>query len=82
MVRFEHASINLELFIRRHPFETSRFLLDCITKHYREVRISDMWEKGRNGRNKLNIASYNVTSSFYVSVLLKTVLVIRRGVLD
>ncbi|XP_063884386.1 intermembrane lipid transfer protein VPS13D-like isoform X2 [Scylla paramamosain] len=36
LVRFEHASVNLEPFVRRHPFETSRFLLDCITKHYKE----------------------------------------------
>ncbi|XP_050720689.1 intermembrane lipid transfer protein VPS13D-like isoform X3 [Eriocheir sinensis] len=36
LVRFEHASVSLEPFVRRHPFETSRFLLDCITKHYRE----------------------------------------------
>ncbi|XP_071526978.1 intermembrane lipid transfer protein VPS13D [Panulirus ornatus] len=36
LVRFENASVNLEPFIRCHPFETSRFLFDCITKHYRE----------------------------------------------
>ncbi|MPC13445.1 Vacuolar protein sorting-associated protein 13D [Portunus trituberculatus] len=36
LVRFEHASVNLEPFVRQHPFETSRFLLDCITKHYKE----------------------------------------------
>ncbi|XP_064107510.1 intermembrane lipid transfer protein VPS13D-like isoform X2 [Macrobrachium nipponense] len=36
LVRFEHASVNLEPFIRCHPFETSRFLFDCITKHYKE----------------------------------------------
>ena len=40
LVRFENASVNLEPFVRRHPFETSRFLLDCITKHYREVRLT------------------------------------------
>lgn len=39
LVRFEHASVNLEPFVRRHPFETSRFLLDCITKHYKEVNL-------------------------------------------
>ncbi|XP_047493790.1 vacuolar protein sorting-associated protein 13D-like isoform X6 [Penaeus chinensis] len=36
LVRFEHASVNLEPFRRCHPFETSRFLFDCITKHYKE----------------------------------------------
>ncbi|KAK7078970.1 Vacuolar protein sorting-associated protein 13D [Halocaridina rubra] len=36
LVRFEHANVTLEPFIRYHPFETSRFLFDCITKHYRE----------------------------------------------
>ncbi|XP_042225636.1 vacuolar protein sorting-associated protein 13D-like isoform X3 [Homarus americanus] len=36
LVRFENASVNLEPFIRCHPFETSHFLFDCITKHYRE----------------------------------------------
>lgn len=37
LVRFENANVNLEPFVRCHPFETSRFLVDCITKHYREV---------------------------------------------
>ncbi|KAK3881484.1 hypothetical protein Pcinc_014068 [Petrolisthes cinctipes] len=36
LVRFENANVNLEAFVRCHPFETQRFLVDCITKHYRE----------------------------------------------
>ncbi|CAL4145247.1 unnamed protein product, partial [Meganyctiphanes norvegica] len=36
LVRFENAQVNLDPFVRCHPFETSRFLFDCITNHYRE----------------------------------------------
>ena len=37
LVRFENAQVNLSPFEKNHPFETSKFLVDCIVKHYREV---------------------------------------------
>ena len=39
LVRFENAQVNLKPFEKYHPFETSKFLMDCIVKHYREVSI-------------------------------------------
>ena len=34
MVKFEDAQVDLDPFIRVHPFETSAFLIDSILKHY------------------------------------------------
>jgi len=34
MVRFEDALVDLDPFVRIHPFETSAFLVDSILKHY------------------------------------------------
>lgn len=37
LIKFEDASIELEPFIRMHPFESRQFLIHSILKHYRDV---------------------------------------------
>ncbi|XP_058797313.1 intermembrane lipid transfer protein Vps13D isoform X2 [Phymastichus coffea] len=36
LIRFEDATIELEPFIRKHPFESSQFLIHSIIKHYKD----------------------------------------------
>lgn len=36
LVRFEDAAIELDPFVRIHPFETAEFLIDSIIEHYKE----------------------------------------------
>ncbi|XP_034948002.1 vacuolar protein sorting-associated protein 13D isoform X2 [Chelonus insularis] len=36
LIKFEGASIELEPFIKRHPFESSQFLIHSIIKHYKD----------------------------------------------
>lgn len=36
LIRFEDAVIELDPFIRVHPFETAQFLVDSIVEHYKE----------------------------------------------
>ena len=36
MVKFEDAQVDLDPFIRVHPFETSAFLIDSVLKHYED----------------------------------------------
>lgn len=40
LIKFEDAGVELEPFIRWHPFETSQFLWHSILKHYKDVRFS------------------------------------------
>ena len=35
LIRFEDANIELDPFIRQHPFESSQLLIDSIVKHYK-----------------------------------------------
>lgn len=37
LIKFEDATIELEPFIRKHPFESSQFLIHSIIKHYKDV---------------------------------------------
>lgn len=37
LIKFEDAGVELEPFIRYHPFETSQFLWHSIVKHYKDV---------------------------------------------
>ncbi|XP_014236722.1 vacuolar protein sorting-associated protein 13D isoform X1 [Trichogramma pretiosum] len=36
LIKFEDATIELEPFIRKHPFESSQFLIHSIIKHYKD----------------------------------------------
>ncbi|KFM78297.1 Vacuolar protein sorting-associated protein 13D, partial [Stegodyphus mimosarum] len=36
LIRFEDATIELDPFLRVHPFETAEFLIDSIVEHYKE----------------------------------------------
>ncbi|XP_015598611.1 vacuolar protein sorting-associated protein 13D isoform X2 [Cephus cinctus] len=36
LIKFEDATIELEPFIKRHPFESSQFLIHSIIKHYKD----------------------------------------------
>lgn len=36
LIKFEDASIELEPFIKKHPFESSQFLIHSIIKHYKD----------------------------------------------
>ncbi|KAK0083635.1 hypothetical protein PV325_008476 [Microctonus aethiopoides] len=36
LIKFEDASINLEPFVKKHPFESSQFLIHSIVKHYKD----------------------------------------------
>lgn len=36
LIRFEDATIELDAFVRIHPFETAGFLIDSIVDHYKE----------------------------------------------
>jgi len=38
LINFENATIELEPFIKKHPFENSQFLMHSIVKHYKDVR--------------------------------------------
>ena len=38
LIKFEDATIELEPYIRKHPFESSQFLVHSIIKHYKDVR--------------------------------------------
>lgn len=42
LINFENATIELEPFIKKHPFENSQFLMHSIVKHYKDVR-DDVW---------------------------------------
>lgn len=37
LIKFEDAAIDLEAFDRKHPFETSQFLIKTIIKHFKDV---------------------------------------------
>lgn len=37
-IKFEDAGVDLEPFIRRHSFETIKFLIHSIIKHFKDVR--------------------------------------------
>lgn len=45
LIKFEDAGVELEPFIRWHPFETSQFLWHSIIKHYRDVSLSFLIKK-------------------------------------
>ncbi|XP_057336557.1 intermembrane lipid transfer protein Vps13D isoform X1 [Microplitis mediator] len=36
LIKFEDASIELEPFVKKHPFESSQFLIHSIIKHYKD----------------------------------------------
>ncbi|XP_015113187.1 vacuolar protein sorting-associated protein 13D isoform X1 [Diachasma alloeum] len=36
LIKFEDASIELEPFVKKHPFESSQFLIHSILKHYKD----------------------------------------------
>lgn len=38
LINFENATIELEPFVKKHPFESSQFLIHSIIKHYKDVR--------------------------------------------
>lgn len=38
LINFENATIELEPFVKKHPFESSQFLMHSIVKHYKDVR--------------------------------------------
>lgn len=38
LIKFEDATIELEPFVKRHPFENIQFLLHSIIKHYKDVQ--------------------------------------------
>lgn len=39
LIKFEDATIELEPFIKKHPFESTQFLVHSIIKHYKDVRL-------------------------------------------
>lgn len=39
LIKFEDAAVDLKPFERRHPFETSQFLINSIIKHFKDVSI-------------------------------------------
>lgn len=39
LIKFEDATIDLEPFIRMHPFENRQVLMHSIIKHYIDVRL-------------------------------------------
>ncbi|CAL1290806.1 unnamed protein product [Larinioides sclopetarius] len=41
LIRFEDATIELDAFVRVHPFETAGFLIDSIIEHYKEELKSE-----------------------------------------
>ncbi|GIY47635.1 vacuolar protein sorting-associated protein 13D [Caerostris extrusa] len=41
LIKFEDATIELNEFLRVHPFETARFLIDSIIEHYKEELKSE-----------------------------------------
>lgn len=41
LIRFEDATIELDPFLRVHPFETAEFLIDSIVEHYKEELKSE-----------------------------------------
>ncbi|CAH0555796.1 unnamed protein product [Brassicogethes aeneus] len=43
LIKFEDAAVDLEAFDRKHPFETSQFLINSIVKHFKEEL---MWQAG------------------------------------
>ena len=47
LIRFEDANIELDPFIRQHPFETAQLLIDSIVQHYKvnSVKFSHSNEK-------------------------------------
>lgn len=38
-IKFEDAGVDLEPFIRKHPFDTLKFLIHSIMKHFKDVSI-------------------------------------------
>lgn len=36
LIKFEDAAVELEPFIKRHPFETAQFLINSILKHFKQ----------------------------------------------
>jgi len=43
LINFENATIELEPFVKKHPFESSQFLMHSIVKHYKDVRYSQYY---------------------------------------
>lgn len=39
LIKFEDATIELEPFIKKHPFESSQFLIHSIIRHYKDVSL-------------------------------------------
>lgn len=37
-IKFEDAAVDLEPFVKEHPFETMQFLIYSIMKHFKDVR--------------------------------------------
>lgn len=43
LIKFEDANIELDPFIRHHPFETARLIMDSIIIHYK-VNLSNFFQ--------------------------------------
>lgn len=39
LVKFEDANIELDPFVRTHPFETGQLIIDSIVKHYKVFKL-------------------------------------------
>ena len=42
LVKFEDANIELDPFIRSHPFETAQLIMDSIVKHYKVFTLHEI----------------------------------------
>lgn len=46
LIKFEDAAVELEPFVRAHPFETSQFLINSIVKHFKDVSVLNSFREG------------------------------------
>lgn len=57
LINFENATIELEPFIKKHPFENSQFSMHSIAKHYKDLRDNP----------ELRFARFTVYSHYLIS---------------
>ena len=46
LITFEDANIELDPFVRVHPFETINFMTNAVVRHYQDELLSQVSERG------------------------------------